>query len=87
MQLDGGAQRANAEAHRIPLGSAPGTPFHDDDEAPLEKLLTEFPLQRLHLRSAFLIVKIDGKGVHPFVGSQPNCSELALEPLRQCGLP
>ena len=41
MQLDGRAKCASSQAQRIPLGSAPCAPFHDDDEAEIEKLLTE----------------------------------------------
>lgn len=68
-QFDRRAKCPSAKAQRIPLGSGPCAPLDDDNQATLEKLPAEVPLQRLDFGSAFFIVEIDGKGIHPVIWS------------------
>ena len=79
MQLDSSADGAGSKPQRVPLRPCPGAPFDDDRDPHRKQLLSQLPLQRLHLPANIFAIKIDRKSIQPIVRRKTNRPTLALE--------
>src|ERR1700676_5033941 len=86
MQLNGCAKGSGSKPQGIPLGPSPGAPFDDYSKAECEEFLTQLPLQRLDLAAPFFVPDVEGKSIHPLIGTETNRAEPAFKHLGKRGL-
>lgn len=80
VQLHGCSHLPAPNPQYVSLGPSPSAPFDNYDETESEQLLAELPLQSLDLAAPRFIPKVEGEGIHPFIGTKTNGPELGLKP-------